>query len=144
MKLKVDEVFEITKEDLKALLKALGYTHEDAGKLCGLGSFAANRWRASGKIPKTHVIRLGYELSRRLVGIEDHALSASQKSAKAYVESKLGPLAVLGAMGSANPDPRSAITLSIQPITVSSATDAELVDELEARGWNVSLSRRSK
>lgn len=130
MKLKADEIIDITKEELRNLLKALHFTHEDAGNLCGLTPFAISRWRTNGNIPKTHLIRLGQELAKRLEGIPANELKPIQVEAKKLIESRLSiPIPVLDAIGTTKPSS----LLPLHEKMLSTATTQELLQELLRR-----------
>ncbi len=160
MKVKKEDMIEMTGAEFDLLNSALRMSREAIGAACGdLTRFAPGRWRQSGAIPKKHLLTLARILAHRSLGPIE--FTANQKLAVNVVEQKLGlPLALLNAEGAAVRDPASAFGTQAHQSDAAFYAPSELTDkttellrslplealinEIGRRGFKVQLEPSSK
>ncbi len=154
MRLKSEDMIQITADELDALKSALRMSREAIGEACGISKFAPGRWRQSEAMPKKHLLTLARILAHRSQGPLE--LAANQKLAIKLVEEKLRtPIALLAAEGSATINAASPIfpekfpkegayyvpqQLTDQATQVIQTVPLEqLINEIGRRGFKIQL-----
>lgn len=145
MKLKREDRFPITQDQIRDIFSALGIGYKDLREICGLSEFAPNRWRKSGQIPTRHLLALAQVFTKKFQGIKREDLTPVQQRASSLLEGTWLKAYIIAkdSEGSAVKSSASVIqnvtsTASTNPL--SRFTEIELMRELESRGLRVVVS----
>ena len=159
MRLKKEDVFPINQDQIRDIFTALDMSYKDLEGICGLSEFAPSRWRKSGQIPMTHLLRLAEEFNKKFKGKRKEDLTPLEQRASKYLSNVfITAYALLkGAEGTAKPTSVFAIQLPtdesshVEPYASSKLSsenplakysELELMRELESRGMKVNISLR--